>query len=206
MAGHARPARLLWLAAVLFFVWVAVGVGVGASRTHGYATHTHLVTAAKFAEYALLAPALPLLTRTVRELAVALWSLAVWSSLATIVGVAQFFGAAIFLSGTVGRRQASFLSSADFAALSGAALLVGAVALAFPRTGLSRRLGWFSVVTGALGMIVASLLLGPKPVWVLFGFETVIAVAAPMGVLFALGRFQDGRLLDLCMRDGIDGA
>jgi hypothetical protein len=153
-----RPARILWLVALLFFVWVAVGVAVGASRTPGYATHTHLVTAAKFAEYALLAPALPLLLRTVRELELALWSLAVWSSLATIVGIAQFFGAAIFLAGTVGRRQASFLSSADFAALSGAALLAGAVALAFTRAGLSRRLGWFSVVAGALGMIVAGAL------------------------------------------------
>ena len=153
-----RPARVLWLVGVLFFVWIAVGVAVGSSRTPGYATHTHLVTAAKFAEYALLAPALPLLIRIVRELELVLWSLALWSAFATAVGIAQFFGAAIFLSGTVGRRQASFLSSADFAALSGAALLAGAVALAFPRVGLGARLGWVSVATGALGMIVAGAL------------------------------------------------
>jgi Lipid A core - O-antigen ligase and related enzymes len=64
-----------------------------------------------------------------------------WSAVATAVGVAQFFGAEIFLAGTVGRRQASFLSSADYAALSGAVLLVGLVAIAVPRLRLSRPLG-----------------------------------------------------------------
>ena len=58
------------------------------------------------------------------------WTLVLWSSLATLAGIAQFFGAKIFLAGTVGRRQASFLASADFAALSVAALLVGIVGLA----------------------------------------------------------------------------
>src|SRR5204862_1588699 len=98
-----------------------------------YPWQTHLVTAAKFAEYALLAPAIPLLLRGSRDLLLPIWSVALWSAAATVVGIAQFFGAAIFLAGTVGRRQASFLSSADFAALSAGALLVGIVALAAPR-------------------------------------------------------------------------
>jgi O-antigen ligase len=113
------------------------------------------VTAAKFAEYALLAPALPLLIRRTRDLVLPLLSLAVWSALATIVGLAQFLGAEIFLAGTVGRRQASFLSSADFAALSGAALLVGIVALAVPRLRFGRPLTVVASVSGALGMILA---------------------------------------------------
>ena len=78
-------------------------------------------------------PPSPLLLRRARDLLLPIWSLALWSAAATVVGIAQFFGADIFLAGTVGRRQASFLSSADFAALSGAALLVGIVALALPR-------------------------------------------------------------------------
>ena len=52
-----------------------------------------------------------------------------WSCVATIVGLAQFLGASIFVSGRIGGRQGSFLSEADFAALSGAVLLVGIVAL-----------------------------------------------------------------------------
>jgi O-antigen ligase len=147
--------RWLWLAGGLFLLWMFVEVAYGHAHSSAYAWHTHGVTAAKFAEYALLAPALPLLIRRTRDLVLPLWSLAVWSALATIVGMAQFLGAEIFLAGTVGRRQASFLSSADFAALSGAALLVGVVAVAVPRLRLGRPLAIVASVSGALGMILA---------------------------------------------------
>ncbi len=150
-----RHGRWLWIAGACFFVWVLAAVVYGHVHDSSYAWHTHGVTAAKFAEYALLAPALPLLLRRASDLLVPLWSLVLWSCFATAVGVAQFFGAAIFLAGTVGRRQASFLSSADFAALSGAALLVGIAAVAVPRLRLGRALGATAVATGVLGMIVA---------------------------------------------------
>jgi len=153
--GPLARGRWLWLAAGLFLLWMFVEVAYGRSHSSAYAWHTHGVTAAKFAEYALLAPAVPLLIRRARDLVLPLWSLAVWSALATVVGLAQFLGAEIFLAGTVGRRQASFLSSADFAALSGAALLVGIVAIAVPRLRLGRALAAVATVSGALGMILA---------------------------------------------------
>jgi O-antigen ligase len=148
-------ARALWIAIALFLLWAFVEVAYGYAHESSYDWHSHGVTAAKFAEYALLAPAVPLLVRSLHELLAPLWSLALWSAFATAVGIAQFFGAQIFLAGTVGRRQASFLSSADFAALSGAALLAGVVALAVPRLRLGRRLAAVALVSGALGMIVA---------------------------------------------------
>jgi O-antigen ligase len=144
-----RAGRWIWLAAALFLLWMLVEVGLGHVHASSYATRDHLVTAAKFAEYALLAPSVVLLLRTRAELLLAAWTLVLWSCLATLVGVAQFFGANIFLAGTVGRRQASFLASADFAALSAGALLVG-IALARPRA-----LRWTALVTGVVGMIVA---------------------------------------------------
>jgi hypothetical protein len=49
------------------------------------------------------------------------------------------------------------------------------------------------VLLSALGMIAASTLLVKDPVWVLFGFEIVIALGCVMGLLFAAGRFQDGQ-------------
>src|SRR6267142_2051810 len=49
------------------------------------------------------------------------------------------------------------------------------------------------VCLSSLGMIVGAMILSPKPVWVLFGFEVVITVATVLGVLFAMGRFQDGQ-------------
>jgi O-antigen ligase len=130
------------------------------------------VTAAKFAEYALLAPVVPLLLRRTRDLVLPLWSLALWSSAATIVGIAQFFGANIFLAGTVGRRQASFLSSADFAALSAAALLAGVVAAVFPRVPRTRIPAAIALVSGALGMIVAGAVAS------LLGLATALVVLA----------------------------
>lgn len=169
--GALRRGALLWLVTALFLLWVLAEVALG--RHHagaGYATKTHLVTAAKFAEYALLAPSVPLLLRGLRDVALCAWSLVLWSVFATGVGIAQFFGADIFLAGTVGRRQASFLGSADFAALSAAALLVGVVGLALRRPRMPRALVAIAVAAGVLGMIVAGALAA------VLGLATALAV------------------------------
>jgi O-antigen ligase len=147
--GPLLAGRWIWVALGSFLVWMALEVALGAHHAASYAARDHLVTAAKFAEYALLAPAIVLLLRTRDELLLAAWVLVVWSTFATIVGIAQFFGANIFLAGAVGRRQASFLASADFAALSVAALLVAFVVV------IPRSLRWLAFATGVLGMIVA---------------------------------------------------
>ena len=150
--------RWLWFAAASFFVWMVVEVAYGRAHDGAYAWHTHGVTAAKFAEYALLAPAVPLLVRTTADLLASLWSLVLWNAFATAVGIAQFFGVGIFFRGAVGHRQASFLGFADFAALSGAVLLVGIAAVAVPRLRLGRPLGYVAVASGVLGTIVAGAL------------------------------------------------
>jgi O-antigen ligase len=150
-----RAGRSVWIAMGLFLAWVFVEVAYGRAHDPSYAWRAHGVTAVKFAEYALLAPAVPLLLRRTRDLVLPLWSLTLWSLFATVIGIAQFFGADIFFRGAVGHRQASFLSSADFAALSSATLLVGLVALAVPRLGLGRRLAAIATPAGVVGMIVA---------------------------------------------------
>jgi O-antigen ligase len=149
------PGRVLWLVAGAFFVWLLFEVLWGHRETPGYATSSHAVTALKFLEYALLAPAVVLLLRTRVDLLTALWSFVVWSCCATGVGIAEFFGADVGAKGTVGHRQASFLSSADFAALSAAALLVGLLAIGLPRLRLPRALAVTALATGLLGTIVA---------------------------------------------------
>src|SRR6185437_9536076 len=138
--GPLAHGRLLWGAAIAFFVWVFIEVAHGRAHDSGYAWQTHAVTGAKLLEYALLAPAVALIIRTVGDLLAALWSLVLWSVFSTGVGIAQFFGAPIFLAGTVARRQASFLSSGDFAAISSAVLLLGLIAFGLPRLQLGRRL------------------------------------------------------------------
>lgn len=165
-----RPGLPIWIAIACFLLWMSIEVVLGHRHSASYATHDHAVTAAKFAEYALLAPSAVLLLRTRAELLLAAWTLAVWSALATAVGIAQFFGASIFLAGTVGRRQASFLGSADFAALSAAALLIGIV-VSSPRA--LRRL---ALVAGVLGMIVAG------------AMASVLGLGTALVVLVALRR------------------
>jgi O-antigen ligase len=171
------PAKALWLVAAAFFVWLFFAVAWGRHETPGYATSSHLVTALKFLEYALLAPAVVLLVRTRDDLLVAFWSLVVWSCCATGVGIAEFFGADVGAKGTVGHRQASFLSSADFAALSAAVLLLGLLAIGLPRLRLPRPLGVAALVTGILGTVVAGAVasvLGIATALVLVGVVAVV--------------------------------
>jgi O-antigen ligase len=158
--GRLRAGLPVWITAALFLFAIAASVAYGTSRTPGYSWHVHGVTAAKFAEYALLAVSAPLLLRQRGDLTIVLSALTLWSAVATTVGVAQFFGADIFLSGTAGHRQASFLSSLDFTALSGATLLVGVVALVQPGLGLDRRVAWVAVVSGVLGTVVGGSISG----------------------------------------------
>jgi O-antigen ligase len=120
----------------------------------------------------LLAPAVPLLVRRRADAFVCIWSLVGWSALATLAGIAQFFGAQIFLAGTVGHRQASFLSSGDFAALSAAALVVGVVGLGWQRARFGRPLIALAIATGVLGMIVAGALAS------VLGLATALVVLA----------------------------
>jgi O-antigen ligase len=166
--GVLARARVLWAAGVLLFAWIFVEVVHGRAYASSYPLQTHGVTAAKFAEYALLAPAVPLLVRSFDQLRLVLWTFVAWSGLATIAGLAQFFGADVFGGGAAGHRQASFLSSADFAALSGAALLIGVAAFAVPSLGLGRRPAAAALATGVVGSIVAG------------------SVAAVLGILTAL--------------------
>ena len=131
---RSRPAGRSGSRSALFLVWMFVEVGLGHHHAAAYAWRTHArhrgevrrvrAARARGCRCSSAARATSLLCA---------WSLVLWSVLATVVGIAQFFGADIFLAGTVGHRQASFLASADFAALSAAALLVGIVGLALPR-------------------------------------------------------------------------
>lgn len=176
--GVLRPGLPLWIAACAFFLWLAFGVAWGHHRTASYPTSTHAVTALKFLEYALLAPALVLLLRRRADVLAALWSLTIWSCCATGVGIAEFFGSSVGWKGTVGHRQASFLSSSDFAALSAAVLLVGLLGAGLPRLRVPRQLAVVALVTGLLGTIVAGAMAA------IFGIATALVV---VGLVAAVG-------------------
>lgn len=153
-----RAGRWIWIAGAAFLAWTACSLVYGRALSHAYEFRTHLVTYGKYVEYTLLAPSLSLLFRRARDAAPFTAVLAVWSAFATAVGAAQFFGAPIFLKGTFGHRQASFLSSAEFAALSSATLVLGVVALLLPTPAVDRRVARLALLAGALGVVLAAAL------------------------------------------------
>jgi O-antigen ligase len=155
--GRLRRGTALWVAALLYFSWIVVEVAIP-HGTAGYPTSKHAVTAAKLAEYALLAPSVVLVLRNRIELRLVFAVVTAWTVLATLVGLIQFFGANIFVSGATGGRQLSFLGFHDFASLSAAALILGAATFALPRLALERRLGWLAVVAGCIGVILSAAL------------------------------------------------
>jgi O-antigen ligase len=173
-----RAARSLWAAGALLFVWIAIDIARPAG-SNGYPWQTHAVTAAKFFEYALLAPAVALLIRRRADLLLVVSVLIAWSVIATVVGVAQFFGANIFVSGATGGRQLSFLGFHDFGALSAAALACGMVGIAFA---VRSRIAWVAAVSGALGVILS----GSVAATIGLGLAAValVAVAVLRGELF----------------------
>jgi O-antigen ligase len=151
-----RAGRPIWIAGAIFLLDVGAGSVYPKLWASGYEASIHVVTAAKFAEYGLLALSVPLLVRARKDVELLLAALVAWSAVATVAGVAQIFGADILEAWTAGRRQPSFLGHHDFASLSGAALAVCFVGLALrpvwrPRSALLAVAG----VSGGLGLIIS---------------------------------------------------
>jgi hypothetical protein len=141
----------IWIGGGIFLLDVAAGSVYPKLWASGYHAATHAVTAAKFAEYALLALAVPLLVRTRRDVELIVLTLVAWSVAATVAGLAQIFGADILEAWAAGRRQPSFLGHHDFAGLSG-------VALGICLVGIALRPVWkprvaFLVAAGASGLV-----------------------------------------------------
>ena len=122
-----------------------------------YAVSTHAVTAAKFGEYALLAPAVPLLLRAARDLELVLGALFAWATAAAVVGVLQIFGVDIFDAWQPGRRQPSFLGHYDLAALCGASLGRGARLRRAPAARFELPIAFVAIggIAGAVGVVVS---------------------------------------------------
>jgi O-antigen ligase len=146
--------RWVWIATVAFLVWDFAAVVYPRWLDENYDSHTHLVTAGKFAEYALLAPAVVVLVRRRADLELILAVLVAWSVAASTVAVVQFFGWRILAGWPTGWRQPSFLGHHDLAGLSGAVGCVALLWLALP-AGRSARLALVAAVSGSVGLILS---------------------------------------------------
>ena len=157
-----RTARAIWVTGALFLAMVVAATVYPLARAADYRFLTHLVTTAKFVEYAVLALAVPLLLRTRRDLDVLLWAIALWSAAATAWGLLQFAGLVNELEGKRPlQREPSFLGIHDLAALSGGALAIGVALLALgPASAHERLLAWITGASGALGLILSGAFAG----------------------------------------------
>jgi len=161
VAVRARPpfgrARAVWASGGALAALVFLGTAWGALRFSAYPAATHAVTAAKWCEYMLLAPAVFVIARRLSNLVPAAVVLVCWSGAATLLGLMQFLGIVGNLDQThSGGRKPSFLGVHDFAALSGASLVLGLTVLARgSRSGSERRFARVACVAGVLGMVLA---------------------------------------------------
>jgi hypothetical protein len=51
------------------------------------------------------------------------------------------------------------------------------------------------VLLSTLPTLIASVALSPRPVWIMFGFEVVVALACVLGLMVARGKFNEGPAL-----------
>ena len=156
--GVLRAGRAPFVAAAVFLLMVLVATLYGPALGDDYAFVKHALTAAKLAEYALLAVAAPLVLRRPVDLRPTLWTLTAWSAAASFVAVLQFLGLVDELEGRrPGQREPSFLGIHDLAALSGATLAVGLATIALRG---ERRLGLAAGIAGAVGLALSGAVAG----------------------------------------------
>jgi len=162
-----RPGLPVWIAAGTLLALVLVSLSYPLLRNQPYDWHVRLVSALKFCEYAVLAPAIVLLLRRREDAYLPLRSFIVWSAAATGWGLLQYVGAVNEFAGKrPAQREPSFLGIHDFAALSGGALMLGVVALAFADNGVvPRALAWIAAVAGGLGIILSGAMTAVVGMW-----------------------------------------
>ncbi|MGN6798089.1 MAG: O-antigen ligase family protein [Gaiellaceae bacterium] len=173
-----------WVALLAFAALVLVGVAWG-SHFSGYPVGTHLTTAAKWIEYMLLAPAVVSIAKRERDLVPAAVALVLWDVAAGVVALMQFFGVLGDLDHTpAGRRKPSFVGVHDYAALSGAALVIALVILVRgSRTEQERRVALAAGFAGVVGMVIGG------------AFDSLVGLALASAGLIVSANVRDARRL-----------
>jgi len=157
----------VWIATGALLLLVLLSLSYPLLRDQPYDWHARLVSALKFCEYATLAPAVALLVPRLRDAWLPLRALIAWGVTATVWGVLQYVGLVHqFLGHRPAERQPSFLGYHDFAALSGALLVLGFVGVALHDDAVVDR-SWthLAIAAGGLGIVVSGAMTAVIGVW-----------------------------------------
>jgi hypothetical protein len=155
-------ARWVWCAEALLFALVVAATLYPLLWQEHYRFLTHLITAAKFCEYGLLAPATALLIRRRADLSPLLYAAVAWTVAAAGWAVLQFSGLVSEFEGKRPlQREPSFLGIHDLAALSGGVLAVALATLAVgPRPPFRLPVAVAAAVAGAVGLVLSAAVAG----------------------------------------------
>ena len=160
-------ARVLLGLGGAFLVCGAASLATPALLGEDYAVTAHAISLAKFAWYATLLPATLLLVRGLADLVPFARVAIAWSVAATTWGLLQFLGLVSEFEGKrPGQREPSFIGIHDFAALSGAVMVLGAagVSLADGRPA-GRRWSSVALASGALGVVLSGAMTAVIGLW-----------------------------------------
>ena len=191
-AGLAPLRRARWIliagGAFLAVAWLSLLLPV--LRDQDYPLLLRTVSVGKFTWYALLAPATLYLIRHPPDLRFLGRAVVVWSLAASSWGLLQFAGVVNEFEGKrPGQREPSFVGIHDFAALSGAALTLGLIGLAYADGApLGRSWRWPAIVTGALGVVLSGAMTAVIGIWL---------AAAAIAILAGRARVLKARALAL---------
>ncbi len=150
--GALRGSRGLWIAILALLAYLVAASLYPTFSDPDYAWKTHLATAVKFAEYAVLVPVTAVLVRSEHSLR-RLWTVvAITAAVAAVIAVAQFFGLQIFQAAETGTRQPAFTGISVLGTLGAAAIAIGFVGVLFPGT-LSRNVIFSALAGGSVSAI-----------------------------------------------------
>ena len=172
-----RGWRPVALPVAALMAWVLASVALATASDRPYAAGDHLISAFGFAQYGVLALAVPALIRTAADLRAVLWALAGWLAVLDVVGALQFAGLDWLTTSSAGERQPSLIGFHDLAAAGGAALAIGLVGIALGGRWPLGRLPIALCAGGAVALVLSGSLGGGAG---LLGAAILVALVAAL--------------------------
>ncbi len=165
-----RAGRSIWPWAAAFLVLLVVSLSWARYEDHQYALGNHLVSALKFCEYAVLAPAAALALRTRADRRAFYWAVALWTAFLVLIAALQFLGLVDEFQGRrPEQREPSYIGIHDLGALAGGALSFLFAALVIPparaRELVAGIAGGFGVALAAALDAVGGMIVAAAAIW-----------------------------------------